>query len=100
MRQQYPLVNGAYDPREATFDRYNSWYGEPELEQKTVFVNAEYEVASGASIYGWASWQDRDAVSAGFYRIARDDRNTIDIYPDGFLPRIAPEVVDISAAVG
>ncbi|GFE90469.1 TonB-dependent receptor plug domain-containing protein [Steroidobacter agaridevorans] len=100
MRRQYPLVNGAYDPREATFDRYNSWYGEPELDQKTVFVNAEYEVASGASIYGWASWQDRDAVSAGFYRIAGDDRNTIQIYPDGFLPLIAPDVVDISAAVG
>ena len=40
--------NGAFDPREATFDRFNAWYGEPELEQKTVFVNAEYEVASGA----------------------------------------------------
>ncbi|WP_129642535.1 TonB-dependent receptor plug domain-containing protein [Peristeroidobacter agariperforans] len=100
MRRQYPLVNGAYDPREVTFDRYNSWYGEPELDQKTVFVNAEYEVASGASIYGWASWQDRDAVSAGFYRIASDDRNTIQIYPDGFLPLIAPDVVDISAAIG
>lgn len=100
MRRQYPLVNGAFDPREATFDRYNSWYGEPELDQKTVFVNAEYEVESGATLYGWASWQDRDAVSAGFYRIASDDRNTLQIYPDGFLPRIAPEVTDASAAVG
>jgi iron complex outermembrane recepter protein len=99
-RPQYPLVNGAYDPREATFDRFNAWYGEPELEQKTLFVNAEYEVASGARIYGWASYQDRDALSAGFYRRALDDRNTIQIYPDGFLPLIAPEVVDTSAAVG
>ena len=43
-RQQYPLVGGAFDPREATFDRFNAWYGEPELEQNTLFVNAEYEV--------------------------------------------------------
>lgn len=99
-RQQYPLVNGAYDPRELTFDRFNSWYGEPELEQKTLFVNAEYEVASGASVYGWASYQDRDALSAGFYRIASDVRNTIEIHPDGFLPIIAPEVIDLSAAFG
>lgn len=99
-RQQYPLVGGTFDPREATFDRYNAWYGEPELEQKTLFVNAEYEVASGAKIYGWASYQDRDALSAGFYRRALDDRNTLQIYPDGFLPLIAPEVVDVSAAVG
>ena len=100
VRQQYPLVGSAYDPRETTFDRFNSWYGEPELEQKTLFVNAEYEVASGATIYGWASYQDRDALSAGFYRIASDARNTIQIHPDGFLPQIAPEVIDLSAAFG
>jgi iron complex outermembrane receptor protein len=100
VRQQYPLVGGAYDPRETTFDRFNSWYGEPELEQKTLFVNAEYEVASGATVYGWASYQDRDALSAGFYRIAQDVRNIIEIYPDGYLPLIAPEVTDMSAAFG
>ncbi|HEY0941541.1 MAG TPA: TonB-dependent receptor [Steroidobacter sp.] len=100
IRQQYPLVNGAYDPRETTFNRFNSWYGEPEIEQKTLFVNAEYQVASGATMYGWASYQDRDALSAGFYRIANDARNTIEIYPDGFLPLIAPEVIDLSAAFG
>jgi iron complex outermembrane receptor protein len=100
VRQQYPLVNDTYDPRETTFDRFNSWYGEPEFEQKTLFVNAEYEVASGATMYGWASYQDRDALSAGFYRIARDTRNIIEIHPDGFLPLIAPEVIDLSAAFG
>ncbi|MDY6946499.1 MAG: TonB-dependent receptor [Pseudomonadota bacterium] len=100
VRQQYPLAGGAYDPRETSFDRFNSWYGEPELEQKTLFVNAQYEAASGATLYGWASYQDRDALSAGFYRIAGDARNTIALYPDGYLPQIAPEVVDMSGAVG
>lgn len=99
-RQQYPLVGGAFDPREATFDRFNSWYGEPEMEQATLFANAEYEFESGAVMYGWASWQERDARSAGFYRRASDDRNTIEIYPDGFLPIIAPTVNDLSAAYG
>ena len=99
-RQQYPLVNGAFDPRELTFDRFNSWYGEPEMEQATLFANAEYEFAAGATMYGWASWQERDARSAGFYRRAADDRNTIEIYPEGFLPIIAPKVTDLSAAYG
>jgi iron complex outermembrane receptor protein len=99
-RQQYPLVNGQFDPRELTFDRFSAWSGEPELEQKTVFVNAEYEFAAGATGYGWASWQDRDSRSAGFYRRALDERNVIEIYPDGFLPIIAPEVTDLSAAGG
>jgi len=102
-RQQYPLVGGvpgAFDPREATFDRFNSWYGEPELEQISLFANAGNELANGARIYGWASYQSRDARSAGFYRRALDDRNVIQIYPDGFLPIIAPEVTDFSVAGG
>jgi iron complex outermembrane recepter protein len=99
-RQQYPLVGGAFDPRELSFNRFNGWYGEPQLDEKTLFANAEYEFAAGATMYGWASWQDRDVTSAGFYRPASDPRNTIQIYPDGFLPLISPEVTDLSAAAG
>jgi iron complex outermembrane receptor protein len=51
-------------------------------------------------LYGWASYQDRNALSAGFYRRAGDPRNTIAIYPDGFLPLEAPEVQDYSGAGG
>jgi outer membrane receptor protein involved in Fe transport len=89
VRQQYPKVNGAFDPRELAFDRFNAWYGEPKINQKTVFANMGYDLAGGAKLYGWASYQDRNALSAGFYRPAVDNRNTISIYPDGFLPLIA-----------
>lgn len=99
-RQQYPLVNGAFDPREATFDRFDAWYGEPEMKQYTGFVNAGVELGGGAKLYGWASYQSRDARSAGFFRPARDDRNVISIYPNGFLPIIAPDVTDYSGAGG
>ncbi len=101
VRRQYPALPGnAFDPREATFDRFNAWYGEPEVEQLTFFANAGYDLSNGVSLYGWASYQDREAVSAGFYRPANDARNVIQIYPDGFLPQIAPDVTDLSAAFG
>lgn len=100
VRQQYPLVGGAFDPRERTFNRFNAWYGEPELDQKTLFANAGIDFDTGARLYGWASWQDRDARSAGFYRPAQDARNITSIYPDGFLPIIAPTVIDSSVAGG
>ena len=101
MRQQYPtLSGGGFDPREQTFDRWNAWYGEPEMDQVTLFANFGDELANGATLYGWASYQDRDARSAGFYRRAQDARNVIEIYPDGFLPIIAPAVTDLSAAGG
>lgn len=99
-RQQYPLVNGQFDPREASIDRFNAWYGEPDLEQLTLFGNAGVDLASGARLYAWGSYQGREAKSAGFFRRALDDRNTLQIYPDGFLPIIAPDVDDYSLAVG
>ena len=99
-RQQYPLIAGAFDPREATFNRYNAWYGEPDISQYTLFANAGADLTDTTSVYGWASYQNRDSTSAGFFRRALDDRNISAIYPDGFLPLINPVVEDFSSAVG
>lgn len=99
-RQQYPLIAGAFDPRELTINRFNAWYGEPELQQASLFANAGIDLASGARLYGWLSYQDRSAKSAGFFRRALDERNVISIYPNGFLPIISPDVTDYSGAVG
>ncbi|MEY2721383.1 MAG: hypothetical protein RL597_828, partial [Pseudomonadota bacterium] len=102
MRRQYPLVSGAFDPRELTFNRFSQWYGEPELKQTTVFANAGYDLSDSASLYGWASYQDRSALSAGFQRLADDPsgRNVLSIHPDGFLPKIQPDVTDYSLGFG
>lgn len=102
MRRQYPLVSGAFDPRELTFNRFSQWYGEPELKQTTVFANAGYDLSDSASLYGWASYQDRSALSAGFQRLADDPsgRNVLSIHPNGFLPKIQPDVTDYSLGFG
>lgn len=99
-RQNYPLISGTFDGRESNFNRWNAWTGEPEIEQYTAFANAGYDLSNGASLYGWASYQLRDSLSAGFYRRALDARNVVEIYPDGFLPKINPVVEDASAAAG
>jgi len=101
VRPNYPaLPGGGVDPREAVIDRFNAWTGEPELEQVTLFGNAGYDLANGVELYGWASYQDRDTTSAGFYRRALDARNVVEIYPNGFLPLISPETTDASLAGG
>ncbi len=99
-RQQYPLVNGAFDPREQTVERFNAWYGEPDMRQSTLFANAGLNLDGGAKLYGWTSYQKRDATSGGFYRRALQDQNIISIYPNGFLPLISPTVEDYSATGG
>lgn len=102
-RQQYARTSaGAFDPREATFNRFSQWYGEPEMKQTTLFVNAGYDINDNAEFYAWASYQDRSALSAGFQRLANDPsgRNIPSIYPDGFLPKIQPDVTDYAATFG
>jgi len=51
-RQQYDKIGAAFDPREATFNRYDAWYGEPEIEQYTLFANAGYDVSDTVKLYG------------------------------------------------
>ena len=89
-----------FDGRELTINRWTAWYGEPELEQSTAFVNMGVDLAEGVRLYGWASYQKREAISAGFFRPPNDARNVPEIYPDGFLPLINPDVDDYSAAAG
>jgi iron complex outermembrane receptor protein len=100
MRQLYPTLATGYDPRERTINRFDAWYGEPEVKQSTLFVNAGNNINADVKVYGWASYQNRDARSAGYFRTPQDVRNIPSIYPDGFLPIIAPTVNDYSAAGG
>ncbi|MFM7798912.1 MAG: TonB-dependent receptor plug domain-containing protein, partial [Planctomycetota bacterium] len=102
-RAQYARpTSTTFDPREATFDRFSQWYGEPDLKQTTIFVNAGVDIDDNAEFYASASYQDRSAVSAGFQRLANDPsgRNIASIYPDGFLPQIAPDVTDYALSAG
>ncbi|MDB5435219.1 MAG: TonB-dependent receptor [Phenylobacterium sp.] len=102
-RQQYPSIGGAFDPRELTYDRYNNWYGDPKLDQYTGYANAGYDLSNGVHLYGWGSYQFRDAFSAANVRRAIQENagsNIISVYPNGFLPKIEGKVSDASLAGG
>jgi iron complex outermembrane receptor protein len=100
-RQQYPsLPGGGLDPRETEFDRINHRFGLARAESLSLFANAGLDLENGAELYGWTSYQQRDGEAAGFYRRALDGRNTLAIYPDGFLPLIVTDIVDYSALGG
>lgn len=99
----------AGDPRESTFNRYAHRYGDGVSKDLNFFINAGYEFSDSAEFYTFGSYGVRDGNGAGFYRRSSDVRNRdwaastttfIPIYADGFLPLIASEIVDISAAAG
>jgi len=101
-RRQYPFVSGTVlDPRELTFDRFSHRYGDPEVFDAKLFINAAAPLGNGdTEVYSFGSYNDRQGESAGFYRLANDARNFPAIYPDGFLPLITTDTDDFSATVG
>ena len=99
----------AGDPREATFNRYAHRYGDGVSKDMNFFLNGGFDVSESVEIYAFGSYGVRDGNGAGFYRRSSDVRNRnwaastttfVPIYADGFLPLIASEIIDISAAAG
>jgi len=44
------LTDGSFDPRELTINRFNAWYGEPEMQQSTLFANAGNTLGNGVDV--------------------------------------------------
>lgn len=99
----------AGDPRETTFNRYAHRYGDGVSKDMNFFLNAGLDVSESVELYTFGSYGVRDGNGAGFYRRSSDIRNQnwdgftgslVPIYADGFLPLIASEIIDVSAAAG
>lgn len=87
------------DPR-VTPAAITARFGDPEVEQWTVFANAGAPLGNGWEAYGWAGYQDRNSESAAFPRLASNVNNVAALYPDGFLPKININSRDLSLAGG
>ncbi|CAN5903028.1 TonB-dependent receptor [soil metagenome] len=63
------------------------------------FWNAGRSLGSG-DFYSFGGASRRHSEAAGFWRRPNDDRTLRTLYPNGFLPIIASDIVDGSGAVG
>ncbi|WP_396593657.1 TonB-dependent receptor plug domain-containing protein [Brevundimonas sp. R86498] len=97
--QRDPTNRSDLDPR-VTPNRVTARFGDPEVDQWTLFANAGVPLSAGWEAYGWAGYQNRDSESAAFPRLANNTNNVAAIYPDGFLPKIAVASADTSGALG
>ena len=93
-------ADGNLDPRELTVNRYNHVYGNGEVEDYALFINAGKALTDSVEFYTTAGYSTRDSVGGGFYRRAQDSRNVVEIYPDGFLPSIQTDITDMSLLAG
>jgi iron complex outermembrane receptor protein len=95
-----PTTTFTLDPREATVDRHNHWQGDSATKDNGLFLNAELPLDGGITGYAFGGYTRRDGKSAGFFRIAADDRTVRAIYPNGFLPKINSDITDESLGAG
>ena len=105
-----------FDPREATFDRENFRFGDPETKDFNVFVNSGFELDGGWELYGFGSYGHRNSESAANFRqqsnganrdfstISPDtlltNGNFVGLTPDGFLPLINTKLRDYAGTFG
>jgi iron complex outermembrane receptor protein len=90
---------GDIDPR-ATPNVMRSRFGDPEVEQGTVYVNAAHPVGDGWEVFGFGGYQYRDSSSAAFPRVPSNANNVASLYPDGFLPLINVRSKDLTVTGG
>lgn len=122
-RQGYDLrpnyirpTSTSFDPREAGFDRLQFRFGDPQADDFILFANAGIPLGEAAELYAFASFNQRDSISAANYRQAnaaanRDfsvlapnqspsNANFVGLTPDGFLPFIQSDLTDRAATIG
>jgi iron complex outermembrane receptor protein len=90
------------DPRNddpATRQQIRMEGANPERMDMYLSLNGEFELEKSI-FYGFSNLNYRESNSAGFNRRQRDDRTIRAFYPDGFLPRIEPEILDSSLTLG
>jgi iron complex outermembrane receptor protein len=80
----------------------NHRWGDGDTNDTMVFANGEFPLnaAKNQSVYLFGGVSRRLGNSAGFFRLAGDARNWKQVYPQGFLPLIEPDVVDGSVTGG
>ncbi len=98
-RYRNPTSRGDVDPR-ITPSYVNSRFGDPQTDDKLIYLNAGLPLNGTWEAYAWGGFNDRETDSAATPRIFSNASNVRSIYPAGFLPRITTDVADASAGAG
>ena len=94
-----PTSRGDLDPR-VTPSKVTSRFGDPQVDQITVYANAGKPLNEEWNLYGFGGYQKRKTDSAANPRLADNPNNVPAIWPIGFLPLITVDITDYSAAGG
>lgn len=75
-------------------------FGDPDVWDKNVLLNAQYALADNIQVYAFGHWGQRNSISPAFYRAPGSNPLVADLYPLGYLPLETANSIDQSLAAG
>jgi iron complex outermembrane receptor protein len=96
------VVNGELVTKNNSISQPNHHWGDGSSKDLMTFASASLPLDSAgrAGLYAFGGYSFRRGAGFGYYRAPSSERNWEEIYPNGFLPKFAPDVVDVSAVAG
>jgi len=110
-RDRNPTNRAGRDPRDQivtgdaatnTVTQPNHHWGDGKARDWMFFANANFPLSESSSnkFYAFGGYSHRFGSHAGFFRRSLQAQNWTQIYRDGFLPTIEPDIADYSGTAG
>ncbi|MEO8580022.1 MAG: TonB-dependent receptor [Gemmatimonadales bacterium] len=97
------VVDGNLVTKNNTIPMPNHHWGDGASKDFMTFANANFPLSavnSSTALYAFGGYSFRQGAGFGYFRPPSSERNWPAIYPNGFLPKFAPDVLDFSGAGG
>jgi iron complex outermembrane receptor protein len=97
------VVNGKLVAKNNSIAMPNHHWGDGSSKDLMTFGSANFPfnpANPSAGLYAFGGYSFRKGAGFGYFRPPSSERNWPQIYPNGFLPKFAPDVLDFSAAGG
>ena len=96
------VVDGRLTAKNNSIPQPDHHWGDGASKDLMTFASASFPLdpSGAAGLYAFGGYSSREGTGFGYFRPPSSERNWTQIYPNGFLPRFAPDVVDLSGAAG
>ena len=98
--QNFELDNKLLQEKGLERSDFNLRIGNSDLINFGGMFNSELPLSGSTKLYGFGGINYRDSEAPGYYRLPNDNRNNLNIYPNGFLPYLRSKITDYSFAIG
>jgi iron complex outermembrane receptor protein len=88
------------DPTKYENGVYRNKFGDAASENFATYFNSSFKTGENTEIYMFGGYNYRFTDAFAFSRDANEERNVLDIYPNGFDPQIQSIITDKSLSVG